>query len=104
MMGKASAAGLNFDADTLKQYTMPLDPTLALDKFHESWKLFNGFPKRRSIDKDASISNSVLVRCNEESTWRPQNLDFDQNGVLALSYQMVGVVRDPAAVVKTAGG
>jgi uncharacterized protein (DUF2235 family) len=102
IMAKASAAGLNFDPEILKQYTMPLDPTLALDKFHESWKLFNGFPRRRSIDKDASISNSVLIRCNEESTWRPQNLIFE-NGLLAESYRMVAVVSDPAAVVKTAG-
>jgi uncharacterized protein (DUF2235 family) len=100
MMAKAAAAGLTFDEKTLEQYTMPLSPALALDKFHESWKLFNGFPRRRSIDKDALISNSVLIRCNEESTWRPQNLIFE-NGLLASSYQMVGVVSDPAA--KTAG-
>jgi hypothetical protein len=97
MMAKAAAAGLSFDPETLKLYTMPLDPALALDKFHESWKLLNGFPRRRSIDKDALISNSVLIRCNEEATWRPQNLDFEK-GLLASSYKMVGVVGDPTAV------
>jgi hypothetical protein len=101
MMAKATAAGLSFDPEILKQYTMPLDPAFALDKFHESWKLFNGFPKRRSIDKDALISNSVLIRCNEEATWRPQNLDFEK-GLLASSYKMIGVVRDPTATLADA--
>jgi uncharacterized protein (DUF2235 family) len=96
MMAKAAALGLAFDPAVLAQYTMPLDPELALDKFHESWKILNGFPRRRSIDTTASIANSVAIRCAEEATWRPQNLTFDK-GVLAKSYQIVNVVKDPAA-------
>jgi len=102
MMSKANALGLQFDPAVLAQYTMPLDPELALDKFHESWKVFCGFPKRRSIDKNASIANSVAVRCAEESTWRPQNLVF-VNGSLASSYQFVGVVKDPASAAGASG-
>lgn len=96
MMSKASAHGLQFDPAVVKQYTMPLDPEYALDKFHESWKVFCGFPHRRSIDKTASIANSVLIRCEDEPTWRPQNLVF-QNGALAAGYQIVDVLKQPAA-------
>jgi uncharacterized protein (DUF2235 family) len=103
MMSKASALGLQFDPQVLQQYTMPLIPELALDTFHESWKIFCGFPKRRSIDKASSISNSVLIRCTEESTWRPQNLLFE-NGSLSTGYQIVSVVADPAAQTVGATG
>jgi len=95
MMSKASAQGLQFDPATFAQYTMPLAPELALDTYHDSWKIFCGFPKRRSIDPSSSIANSVVVRCTDETTWRPQNLVF-QNGSLASSYQIVSVVNQPA--------
>jgi hypothetical protein len=105
MMGKASALGLQFDSKVQQQYTCPLDPVVALDKFHESWKVFCGFPLRRSIDKNASITNSVLVRCEHDTAWRPQNLIF-QNGALVSGYQIVSVVNQPAAAagVQSAGG
>jgi hypothetical protein len=96
MMSKASALGLQFDAAVFEEYTMPLAPELALDTFHESWKIFCGFPRRRSINKNSSIANSVLVRCMGESTWRPENLIFE-NSSLASSYQIVSVVKNPAA-------
>jgi len=79
-----------------------LDPELALDKCHESWKVFCGFPRRRSIDKNSSIANSVVVRCMEEATWRPQNLVFE-NGSLVSGYQIVSVVKPPGAA-SAAGG
>ena len=44
---------------------MPLDPALALDTFHESWKVFNGVPIRRKIADNSSIANSVVVRCSD---------------------------------------
>jgi hypothetical protein len=96
MMSKASALGLQFDPAAVAQYTMPCVPELALDKFHESWKIFCGFPLRRSIDHGASIANSVAIRCAEDSSWRPPNLVFE-NGALASSYQIVPVVKNPAA-------
>src|SRR5580704_11131661 len=104
MMSKASAAGLQFDPAVLEQYTLPLDPEVALDKFHESWKVFCGFPRRRAIAKDASIANSVLIRCVDESSWRPENLSFE-NGSLATGYQIISVVKKPeVAVAAGAGG
>jgi hypothetical protein len=102
MMSKASALGLQFDAAVFAQYTMPCVPELALDKFHESWKIFCGFPRRRSIAPNSSIGNSVAIRCAEDSTWRPQNLIFE-NGALASSYQVVPVVKNPAAASGASG-
>jgi uncharacterized protein (DUF2235 family) len=103
MMSKASALGLQFDPTVFAQYTMPCVPELALDKFHESWKIFCGFPRRRSIDPAASIANSVAVRCAEDSSWRPHNLVFEQNGSLAATYQIVPVVKNPAAAAGATG-
>ncbi len=100
MMSKASALGLTFAGEV----PMPLDSALALDAFHESWKVFCGIPIRRSIAQDASISNSVAVRCAVNSAWRPENLKFadTKSGSLLASYQMVGVVK-PLEAVATAG-
>jgi uncharacterized protein (DUF2235 family) len=100
MMSKAEALGLEFAGDI----PMPLDTALALDAFHESWKVFNGVPIRRKIAANSSISNSVAVRCANESTWRPQNLTFQnpQNGALAAGYQIVSVVT-PLEVAVGAG-
>lgn len=94
MISKAIALGLQFDPNILQQYRYPVDPNYALDVFHESWKVFCGFPIRRTIDKNASIANSVAIRCKEEASWRPQNLSFE-NGALAASYQIVGVCTEP---------
>ena len=104
MMGKASALGLQFDANVQKQYMCPFDPEVALDQFHESWKVFCGFPIRRTIDKGACIASSVVVRCSHDTAWRPQNLIFE-NGTLVSGYQIVTVVNEPAAAgVQRAGG
>jgi uncharacterized protein (DUF2235 family) len=104
MMSKASALGLQFDANVQKQYMCPFDPEVALDQFHESWKVFCGFPIRRTIDKSASIANSVVVRCGHDTAWRPENLIFE-NGTLVPGYQIVTVVNEPAAAgVQRAGG
>lgn len=94
MIGKASALGLQFDADVQKQYTCPLDPHYALDVFHDSWKFFTGFPIARKIDTGASIANSVAIRCIEQSNWRPKNLTF-QGGGLAATYALVSVCSQP---------
>ncbi len=102
MMGKASALGLQSDPDVQKLYTCPLDPEYAHAKFHESWSVFCGVPVRRIIDGSASIANSVVLRCENNSAWRPQNLNF-QNGALASGYQIVNVVRPPAAGASATG-
>src|SRR5580698_6418829 len=101
MMSQDNALGLQFDPAVLASYTMPQSAELALDEFHESWKIFNGFPRRRPIDKTSSIANSVLIRCTEDSSWRPQNLAFS-DGSLATDYQIVSVVKAPEPAGGTA--
>ena len=101
MMDKASALGLQFDPAVQNLYTCPISPEYALDVFHESWKIYCGFPIRRTIDKKASIANSVAIRCSEEASWRPANLSFE-NGSLASTYQLVSVCNQPATATATA--
>lgn len=104
MMSKASVLGLQFDPTVQAQYSLPLDPEYALDTLHTSWHVWCGFPRRRSIDKNATLANSVLVRAQHDTSWRPANLTFS-NGVLASSYQFENVVSEPAvAAAATTGG
>lgn len=96
MMSKATALGLQIDPAVQKQYTVPLNPEYSLDKLHPSWNLLNGFPRPRSIDKNAVLANSVLVRCQHDSSYRPANLAF-ANGVLSPLYGTANVVSPPPA-------
>jgi uncharacterized protein (DUF2235 family) len=101
MMDKASALGITFDPVAAAKYAPPVDPSYALSKFHESWKILCGVPVRRHIAKDATIANSVVVRCQQDSDWRPSNLSF-VDGALAPSYSVVSVVGKPAAAAAPA--
>ena len=95
MMDRASALGLQIDPAVAKQYALPLDSQYALSKLHTSWSPLCGVPKRRSIDRTASIANSVVARYNGDSSWRPENLN-SVAGALAPDYQIVKVVGQPA--------
>ncbi|HTA70055.1 MAG TPA: DUF2235 domain-containing protein [Bryobacteraceae bacterium] len=97
MMSKASALGLQIDAAVQKQYTIPLDAKYSLDTLHTSWNVLCGFPRVRSLNRNAVISNSVLLRCQHDSSYRPANLTFD-NGVLAAGYGMEAIVGQPEMV------
>jgi hypothetical protein len=97
MMSKASGLGLQIDAAVQKQYTIPLDAKFSLDTLHTSWSVLCGFPRVRSLNKNAVISNSVLLRCQHDSSYRPANLTFD-NGVLAAGYGMEAIVGQPEMV------
>ena len=96
MMSKAAALGLQVDPAVQAQYATPLAPEYALDTLHTSWNLLNGFPKLRSIDKTAVLANSVLVRCQHDGSYRPQNLTF-ANGALSPQYGAATVVSPPEA-------
>lgn len=85
MMCKAKSLGVTFDVEVMKQYTIPLQSALALDTLHTSWTIANGLPIPRTIDKNAVISNSVVLRCQHDRSYRPQNLTFE-NDLLAKSY------------------
>jgi uncharacterized protein (DUF2235 family) len=94
MMNKASALGLVVDPAMLTQYASPADPKYSLDTLHESWNIFCGFPKRRAIVRGSVLANSVVIRCQHDNSYRPQNLEFD-GGVLSSSYGTSVVVSAP---------
>lgn len=76
MMDKAAALGMEFDPAVAANFALPMDPKHALDAKHESWNLLWAFPKKRSIDAESTISNSVFVRSEHDSSYRPENLTF----------------------------
>ncbi|MGB6449944.1 MAG: DUF2235 domain-containing protein [Steroidobacteraceae bacterium] len=85
LMAKACALGLVFDAGVLSAYPSPIDQKDALDTKHESWSPLWLFPKPRVIAPDATLANSVTVRCQTDSTYRPGNLSL-VNGVPGATY------------------
>lgn len=95
MMSKAAALGLRFDVGVQRQYALPLDPKYALDTLHSSWNPLWGFPKARTIADNASIADSVVVRCQHLDGWQPRNLKL-VDGAPAPSYQIARVVSTPA--------
>jgi uncharacterized protein (DUF2235 family) len=105
MMDKASALGLKFDKTIADMYRLPLDAKNALDKLHTSWSVVAGFPRRRSIDRNSRIANSVLIRAQHDTTYRPQNLVFE-SGLLANTYDIAPIVGEPPveSLTQTAGG
>ena len=70
-----------------------LDPKHALDKIHESWSLFWLFPKHRRVAAGASLANSVTIRYQHDTSYRPSNLNLS-NGAPS-GYQAVAVVAAP---------
>ena len=100
MMNKAAALGLEFSADAMKQYPLPMDPKFALDTKHESWNPLWVFPKSRSIAANSILGDSVFTRCDHDSSYRPGNLSFT-NGQWAGSYQKEPVVSPSALKVAT---
>jgi len=94
MMGKAQALELQIDEAVLAQYAGPLDPEHALDQLHESWNVLWGFPSSRTIAPNASLSNSVEVRCQHAGDYRPRNLN-QSSGTLASTYEIAPIVGAP---------
>jgi uncharacterized protein (DUF2235 family) len=94
MMSKASALGLQIDPAMQQQYSVPLDAKYSLDTLHTSWNILCGFPRVRTIDPGAVIANSVLLRLQHDSTYRPTNLKF-LNGALDAGYGTTAIVGQP---------
>jgi len=97
IMSKAAALGLAFAAGAQTMYTLPLAAELALDTLHHSWNPLWGFPKSRTIAPDASIADSVAVRCVEDHSYRPGNLQLTPAGAPAPGYHQIAVVSQAAA-------
>jgi len=93
--GKAKALGLELVENVWSPYNSP-DGKNSLDKIHESWSLLWGFPNPRTIAGNASLSNSVAIRCVHDSSYKPKNLSLT-NGALSASYQTVPIVTLPPA-------
>ncbi len=91
MMGNAQALGLVFDPGVLASYPSPIDKKDALDTKHESWNPLWMFPKPRDIAHNAMVANSVDVRCEADSTYRPGNVVL-VNGVPGPAYATAVVV------------
>jgi uncharacterized protein (DUF2235 family) len=92
MMRKAQALGLVIDPAALAWYTYPSASKNALDTKHESWSPLWLFPRPRSIDGKATLANSVLLRCQHDTTYRPANLTLESNGLPCAGYASEGVI------------
>lgn len=91
MLGKAQSLGLVFDPGVTARFAAPLLAKYALDAIHESWKPINGPQKLRPIDTKATVSNSVAFRVQYALTYKPGNLQLDDNA-LAGSYSLLPLI------------
>jgi uncharacterized protein (DUF2235 family) len=98
MMSKASALGLQFVPAVQATYALPMDPKFALDSKHESWNPLWTFPKHRSILANSTIADSVYIRCEHDSSYRPGNLTIAGTGP-APCYAKAPIVSQAAAPV-----
>lgn len=73
MMRKAMTKGLNFDPAVLNSY-VALAPKYALDELHTSWNVLWGFPTSRVIAAGSTIANSVAIRMQYGTDYRPPNI------------------------------
>jgi hypothetical protein len=78
--GKAADLGLEFHPDFSAMYPSPSDKKNSLDSKHESWNPLWLFPKSRTIARDATLANSVTIRCENDATYRPTNLTLVGGG------------------------
>lgn len=101
IMNKAWALGLETDPAFQSQYAS-LGAKYALDTLHESWNVLWGFPRPRSIAANATLASSVVIRCQNDQSYRPGNLQFP-GGAPASEYNVVPVVT-PAQAAQAAGG
>ncbi|MBS1821355.1 MAG: DUF2235 domain-containing protein [Acidobacteria bacterium] len=92
MMCKAAALGLTIDPAMLAKYPCPTAAKNALDTKHESWNPIWLFPKPRKIDPKATLANSVAVRCQHDSSYRPCNVTLQSTGLPDAGYASEVVV------------
>jgi len=85
MMAKARALGLVFDPGVAARFPSPIDKKFSLDTKHESWSPLWLFPKSRDIAPAATLANSVEVRCQNDSSYRPGSLSL-ANGLPGPAY------------------
>ena len=93
MIAKAVNLKLQLDPNVSAKYGS-LGAEYALDQIHESWNLLWLFPKSRTVGIDASLGNSVTLRCQYADAYQPGTLKLT-NGVPDTCYQTVQVVSPP---------
>jgi uncharacterized protein (DUF2235 family) len=91
MMSKAAALGVQFAPTAVAKYTIPTAAKYALDAIHESWTPLWGFPVNRTIANNGSLSNSAVLRFQNDSSYRPSNLAF-VNAAPGPDYAIVATV------------
>lgn len=94
MLARATALGLQIAPGVAQEYALSFDPVNALDIIHESWSPLWLFPKPRVISITATLSNSVVLRCQYDSDYQPENLTLT-NDVPASTYSIETVVGPP---------
>ena len=104
MASKARPLGLRFRPEFDAQYPYPMDPSFASVMIDNSWKPLWGVPVLRPVPDTAVLGNSVAIRCQVDPRYRPDNLDFDDAGVLAPHYQLRAVVGPLAAAAAAQAG
>jgi hypothetical protein len=80
-----------FDEGVLAKYPSPFNKKAVLDTLHDSWSPLWLFPKAREISPHAVLANSVAIRCQEISSYRPGNLSLVK-GMPAATYAGENVV------------
>ncbi len=102
MIAKAQALGMKFDPSALRKYPFPANPEDALDTKHESWSPFPWlWPEHRKIAANATLSNSVVLRCRHDPGYRPSNLKFSSGA--PAGYSIVDTVAGPDGKAAEAG-
>jgi uncharacterized protein (DUF2235 family) len=97
MINKAKNLGLQLKDGFLGEY-LSVDSLNALDTIDESWSPKWLFPTRRTVPDAAKIANSVNIRLEYDTTYRPPNLKLNDDGDgLGDSYQIMPVVTPPPA-------
>lgn len=90
MADKASDLGLKIDP-ALLDANLVANTKQALSPIHESWSKIDGKKEYRVIADNAMLSNSVAIKCEKDSAYRPENLNFVDDK-LAKSYQIEKVL------------
>jgi uncharacterized protein (DUF2235 family) len=93
MMGKAKNLGLQITESVWTRYAA-LDAKYALDQLHNSWDLYWGFPRIRTIANGSALSNSVNIRQDCDTSYQPESLTTNAGGP-AVTYQTLPVIRPP---------
>jgi uncharacterized protein (DUF2235 family) len=91
MMKNAMKCGLVFSDDAMAKY-LKIDAKNAQGPAHDEWKVVPwGIPEHRAVPGQAVMANTVQMRLDSVTTYRPENLAGGSDGKLK-GYQAVDVL------------